>query len=281
MGRRLPNALSDIASLSVDPRPFLTQSRHSRPSAAAATIPAPSAKMVPVVCWGQNDHRQASPPLGKTFRLINSGASHTCGLETNGTLICWGALGDRRVPQMGTFAELSTEGGFTQCFITESGHGVCRGNDFYGQARPSFEEQFIAMSGGGRHVCGLRQDGSVRCWGDDDYGQTTPPKGERFIAISVGPRTRADCVRTGSFYAGDVSRTANRRPRSGERFMSISSGWMHACGLRAGLTAPIAHRLTMVLINPFTREQRTETGFVLKCPRTHLSRIEPRTIESP
>ena len=178
------------------------------------------------VCWGQNDHRQASPPLGKTFRSINSGASHTCGLETNGTLICWGALGDRRVPQMGTFAELSTGGGF---IITESGHGVCRGNDFYGQARSPFEEQFIAMSGGGRHVCGLRQDGSVRCWGDDDYGQTTPPKGERFVAISVGPRTRADCVRAGSFYAGNASRTANRRPRRvNVSCLSAAVGCTHA-----------------------------------------------------
>ena len=33
-----------------------------------------------VVCWGSNDHGQATPPAGETFVAISTGGDHACGL---------------------------------------------------------------------------------------------------------------------------------------------------------------------------------------------------------
>ena len=38
-----------------------------------------------VVGWGQSE-----PPEGERFSSISSGASHTCGLRLDGTVLCWG-----------------------------------------------------------------------------------------------------------------------------------------------------------------------------------------------
>ena len=42
-----------------------------------------------VVCWGSNDYRQAMPP-DETFQQVSAGGVHTCGVKTNGQLVCWG-----------------------------------------------------------------------------------------------------------------------------------------------------------------------------------------------
>ena len=42
------------------------------------------------VCWGSNEDGQSSPPEGETFTNISSGAFHTCGLREDGATECWG-----------------------------------------------------------------------------------------------------------------------------------------------------------------------------------------------
>ena len=43
----------------------------------------------PVVCWGWNEHGQATPPAG-SFSSVSSGGFGTCGMKTDGSLVCWG-----------------------------------------------------------------------------------------------------------------------------------------------------------------------------------------------
>ena len=38
---------------------------------------------------GANEDGQATPPLGE-FTSVSSGYDHTCGVRTDGTLVCWG-----------------------------------------------------------------------------------------------------------------------------------------------------------------------------------------------
>ena len=42
-----------------------------------------------VVCWGNDDFDQASPPAG-TFVDLAGGVSHTCGIRSGGDVECWG-----------------------------------------------------------------------------------------------------------------------------------------------------------------------------------------------
>ena len=81
-----------------------------------------------VVCWGNNGDGQASPPVGETFAVVSSGGNHTCGLREDGSVVCWG-------------------------------------NNDDGQASPPVGETFAVVSSGWNHTCGLREDGSAVCWG--------------------------------------------------------------------------------------------------------------------
>jgi len=42
-----------------------------------------------VVCWGDNENGQASPPAG-TFSQVSAGGFHSCGVTTSGAVECWG-----------------------------------------------------------------------------------------------------------------------------------------------------------------------------------------------
>ena len=73
---------------------------------------------------------------------ITSGRSNTCGLQTNGFVVCWGK------------------------------------NDS-GQSSPPKEEQFVQISAGhDRHVCGITlNERDVQCWGHNSRGQSNFKKG--------------------------------------------------------------------------------------------------------
>jgi hypothetical protein len=44
----------------------------------------------PVLCWGLDHDGQATPPAC-TFSQVSVGGARTCGLQTDGTVVCWGA----------------------------------------------------------------------------------------------------------------------------------------------------------------------------------------------
>ena len=92
-----------------------------------------------VACWGESGAGQSKPPSG-TFQQVAAGWYHTCGLRTNGTVVCWGDDSDKPPlnPPSGTFKQVSSH---------------------Y------------------NHTCGIRTDDTVACWGVVSEGDTTPPGG--------------------------------------------------------------------------------------------------------
>jgi alpha-tubulin suppressor-like RCC1 family protein len=58
---------------------------------------------------------------------------HSCGLKTDGTVVCWGW--NQALPPAGTFASVSA-GMYHSCGVKTDGTLACWGNDTYGQATP-------------------------------------------------------------------------------------------------------------------------------------------------
>lgn len=157
-----------------------------------------------VFCWGANARGElgngsASPSRvpfllrmtrRETFTRVVAGASHTCGLTSDGKVYCWG---DNTKGQIGNgkggrvltpawlrdapvFSSLTAGGGAT-CGLQADGTALCWGSNDTGQfgtgagagssvpapALPG--TTWTAISVGRGHACGLRPDGAGLCWG--------------------------------------------------------------------------------------------------------------------
>jgi alpha-tubulin suppressor-like RCC1 family protein len=122
---------------------------------------------------------------------------HTCALETNGTVLCWGRndegeIGDGTstfratpTPASGLSGVAKIACGFEHtCAVKTDGTVLCWGDNDKGQLGDGTQHGVlssptpvpsltsVSMLGlGGYHSCALKTDGTVVCWGDNDYAQ--------------------------------------------------------------------------------------------------------------
>jgi alpha-tubulin suppressor-like RCC1 family protein len=162
------------------------------------------------LCWGANDQGQAgndsaagmhtSPVAvagGHEFASLDSYASHTCGVELDGTLWCWGRndtaqLGDGtltpqvahpvQVDTLDLFSDVATAAHHT-CAVTTDGDTQCWGHGGYGQlGQGELSDStvpvdvlggldFVDIAAGSHFTCGSLANNGVYCWGDSSFGQ--------------------------------------------------------------------------------------------------------------
>ena len=134
------------------------------------------------------------PPM--TFDSLSAGASHSCGVRTDGALVCWGAntANGLNAPD-GTFDAVSA-GSSHSCAVRTDATVACWGANPYGMS-DSPGGSFDAVSVGVAHSCGLRSDGTIACWGsnaDSDgnpIGQSDAPEGTFVAPFLRAPITPA------------------------------------------------------------------------------------------
>ncbi len=98
------------------------------------------------------------------FTAISSGATHHCGLRSDGTVRCWGDNPDGRAsPPTGSFIAVSA-GYRHSCGISADNTVACWGDNSDGQATAP-DGLYSAVSAGGNLSCGIRSDGDHNCWG--------------------------------------------------------------------------------------------------------------------
>ena len=181
-----------------------------------------------IVCWGQNDFGQATPPSGQ-FAAVTAGVYHSCAIRTDRTLDCWGQHDSRQAsPPEGQFADLAI--GITHsCGILIGGVIACWGTGFDGQtAAPSGE--FLSIAAGENHYCGILKDGAVDCWGLSSDGQTAAPPGQ-FSAISAGVNHSCGIKTDGTVVCWGVDQSGQADPPTGQ-FSAISASRNNSCGIR-------------------------------------------------
>jgi alpha-tubulin suppressor-like RCC1 family protein len=139
-------------------------------------------------CWGENafgeigqgtvgTETNALAPvevLGeRAYRSVSAGERHTCAIDTDGALWCWGNGGGR----LGTGSVVST--------------GL--------PALAGTSTAWATVTAGGAHTCGTQADGSLWCWGLNDQGQAgSPPSADILAPTRVGDRSDLRRVEAGA-----------------------------------------------------------------------------------
>jgi alpha-tubulin suppressor-like RCC1 family protein len=185
------------------------------------------------ICTALPEPCNPSPvPIQSTrvFQAVDAGIEHTCGLTTDGDILCWGSnafgqLGDgttdsRANPALVVgglkFVSLSAGGGHT-CATTDAGVAYCWGSNALGQLGAIAETpvaapvpvagglRFNALATGDDHTCGVASSGTAYCWGANGFGQ-----------LGLGGRSDAALP---TAVAGGMS------------FVTLSAGALHTCGI--------------------------------------------------
>jgi alpha-tubulin suppressor-like RCC1 family protein len=151
-----------------------------------------------VWCWGVNNFGQlgqgtedgtmhlAPVQVGSaTWQSLAAGDFHTCGVQTNGTLWCWGyLLAQDDLPAqygIGITWQRVVSGELNACAVHDVDHWSCLGTNDYGENGNGthlnnadfapITEPFETVAVGYTESCGRAPDDTVKCWGSNDVGQ--------------------------------------------------------------------------------------------------------------
>ncbi len=182
-----------------------------------------------VRCWGSDSNGQAAPP-GGTFTQVSAGDEHTCGLDTSGSVQCWGRDDyGQSTPPGGTFTQVSA-GFFHTCAIDAGGWVQCWGRNNDGQSTPPVST-FSQVSAASTHTCGIDSSSAIQCWGSDSQGQSTPPAGI-FTQVSGG-NLHTCGLDAGGFVQCWGYNYYGQTASPGGTFTQVSAGYDNACGVNS------------------------------------------------
>ncbi len=168
---------------------------------------------------------------GLRFTQVATGNTYSCGLKSDGTLVCWGCYPS---PFAGTLVQLSTARWYNGCGLDAAGNLQCwqvGGDACNGTQGTPPAGTFSQVTVGMCYACGLRSDGTIACWGTNDQGQASPPQGT-FVQISAGEKRACALTADGTIACWGSGGSACPVLEPGETFTQVSVGSSQLCGLK-------------------------------------------------
>lgn len=186
-----------------------------------------------LACWGYPDNARTAPPEG-SFSALAVGGEHSCALDSDGNIACWG---DSRYEQTaapaGRFRLLEAGNGHT-CAIDLGGSPVCWGWNVNQQIDIPTVPTGLAwrsIDAGFLHTCAVFDDDSGQCWGYDGDGQSTVPAGTWKI-IRGGGRHSCGIATDGTLACWGRDAESQVTDTPDGLFKAVAPGFYHACAIR-------------------------------------------------
>jgi len=209
-----------------------------------------------LVCFGDDDHGQSSPPAGTGWVEISAGGNHTCARLGTGEVECWGDDSQGQLDLLAVGYDQIAAGYAHTCGITNAtGTVQCAGSNAFGESSDpaGFGSSNTSVAAGRYVTCAITSnDYGSACAGDaadlqlsDQYiANTDIAVGGGFVAVLAGqgydnrtihgrgnvPWDDLDGPVESTSWYGDVLPSA--------RYSSITAGDRHLC-----LLAPASNDL--------------------------------------
>jgi alpha-tubulin suppressor-like RCC1 family protein len=167
-------------------------------------------------------------PVIALFRktTVAAGAWFTCGLKTDGTVMCWGendhgelGYGSTYSPTNGVAHQVTlpasrsavdiSANGYHACALLDDANVFCWGNADHGATGPTpgaivpLPAPSTSVAAGGFHSCAAQVNGQVRCWGYGSDGQINgvPQTPDSATPLLVSAATGAIAVTAGAYHS--------------------------------------------------------------------------------
>ena len=182
------------------------------------------------LCWGNNISGSLNAPVGMTFSQISAGLNFACGLRDD-AIYCWGQNdAGQASPPKGRFDEIAT--GRDHACALDDGALICWGGGFPDGAEIVQEmPPLSAIQAGLGFTCGLTPDADMACW--KIYSEELAINPGPFTDIGIGLHHACAIRVDGSVFCdeeGEYDRHGRSRPPP-TKFVQISGGWFHVCGI--------------------------------------------------
>ena len=181
------------------------------------------------LCWGRNRSYSLKIPGGNlTLSQISAGLNFTCALRVNGAIACWGQNDKGQASSpAGRFDEIAA--GHSHACALDDGALICWGAGFADGAEDIQGVPPLSdIQAGYWFTCGLTPDADMACWHHGD-GELAITSGP-FISLGLGSHHVCAIRADGSVFCEGTHHSQRSQPPS-TKFVQISGGRNHACGL--------------------------------------------------
>ena len=182
------------------------------------------------LCWGSNVNDSLNIPARLTLSRISAGLNFTCGLRPDRTIACWGQNDTGQAsPPNGRFDEVAA-GRDHACALNE-GALTCWGSGFTDGAEAVQEvPPLSSIQAGLAFTCGLTPSADMACWYLESRELVINPG--PFIDTGIGLH-HACAIRVDrtAFCVQKYQDHSRRSQPPPTKFVQISGGWRHACGI--------------------------------------------------
>ena len=189
-----------------------------------------------VVCWGDNQFGQAAAPEGQ-FISIGAGHDFTCGLASSHAVVCWGdgVLG-RLQTLAGTFSSLAV-GSYHACAANATAPVESWG-PVYRPAGDLPSEPMRTITAGGFFTCGSPAAGTVSCWGTGyahhSRSQIPESQTDPFQSLTSGGTHVCGIHWEGSVECWGGWSLYDQTNVPDQEFRPLAAGENHTCGVTKG-----------------------------------------------
>eukprot|EP00931_Biecheleriopsis_adriatica_P018653 TRINITY_DN12991_c3_g1_i1.p1 TRINITY_DN12991_c3_g1~~TRINITY_DN12991_c3_g1_i1.p1 ORF type:complete len:613 (+),score=131.06 TRINITY_DN12991_c3_g1_i1:135-1973(+) len=170
-----------------------------------------------------------------TAYLIAGGFRHSCLIQEDGSLVCFGTSGRSQCevpPDLGGPFVAVAAGNFHNCAVQADGQLKCFGDNSFGQCSvPQNLRAIKQVAAGYSHTVALDDKGKLISFGDSTYGQCMIPDSlAPIISIAAGFKHTVLLQRTGKIVCfGDNSEEQCEIPEDLGPVKAIAAGDFHTC----------------------------------------------------